>query len=41
MAIRSGSASWVDTADCYAPLRLMRRFVEERMAVPVKGLPKI
>lgn len=39
MAIRSGSAAWVDTPDCHAPLHLLRRFVQDRVSAPMKALP--
>ncbi len=42
-ALLSGSASWVDETDCYAPFALLRSFVEERLDKPVKSgamLPK-
>ena len=37
MALRSGSASWVNAPDCYAPLQLLRRYVELRLDQPVRG----
>ena len=43
MAGRSGSASWVNTEDCHAPLGILRSYVEKRMDGPVRTasmLPK-
>ena len=43
MALRSGSASWVNETDCYAPTALMREYVEMRLDQPVRSagmLPK-
>lgn len=40
MAMHSGSASWVDAPDCHAPFQLLRRFVQQRMDVPLKELPE-
>lgn len=36
MALRSGSASWVNSAERYAPLALMRAYVEMRLDQPVR-----
>lgn len=35
-ALQSGSASWLDEADCYAPFSMLREFVEGRLDRPVK-----
>lgn len=42
-AMQSGSAAWVNTPEAYAPLALMRKFVEMRLGQPVRSagmLPK-
>lgn len=42
-ALRTGSASWVDTPEMYAPLSLLRDYVETRLDQPVRSaamLPK-
>ena len=36
-ALQSGSASWVDGPDAYAPLSLLRRFVEARLGRRIKS----
>lgn len=41
--IRCGSASWVNTPDCTAPLKLLRGYVESRLDHPLRAaamLPK-
>ena len=38
MARQTGSAGWVDTPDCHAPLALLREYVERRLDLPVRGL---
>ncbi len=43
MALQSGSASWVNTPDCYAPYTLLRGFVESRLDRSIRAaamLPK-
>lgn len=43
MAAASGASGWVETNDCYAPLELMRSYVEKRLDVPIRAaamLPK-
>ena len=42
-ALRSGSASWVNTPEAHAPLGLLRAYVEQRLDRPVRSasaLPK-
>ena len=33
----SGSSTWVNTPDCYAPFTLLRAFVEQRLERPVRS----
>lgn len=43
MALQSGSASWVDSAEQYAPYKLLRQYVEQALDQPVRSadmLPK-
>lgn len=43
MALQSGSASWVNAPDCYAPYTMLRAFVESRLDKPLRAaamLPK-
>lgn len=43
MALQSGSAGWVDTAGQYAPMKLLRHYVERALDQPVRSgdmLPK-
>ena len=37
MALTHGSAAWVDTPEMYAPLGLMRRYVEQRVEQPLRA----
>ena len=42
-ALETGASAWVNEADCYAPLTLLRGFVESRLDRPIKAgsmLPK-
>ncbi len=36
-ALRSGSASWVDTPESYAPFSLLRRYVEARLGKRIRS----
>lgn len=36
-ALQSGSASWVNTPDCYAPYTILRHFVEARLDRPIRA----
>ena len=37
MALASGSASWTDSPDCYAPFSLLRRFIEGRLGRRIRS----
>jgi len=36
-ALTSGSASWVDTPQAYAPFPLLRNYVEQRMGRKIRS----
>ena len=36
-ALRQGSARWVDTPESYAPLKLLRKYVERRLGRRIRG----
>lgn len=41
MALSSGSASWVDSAEAYAPFSLLRTFVERQLDQPVRSADQL